>query len=169
MKNAEFIRVAFENLILDPQNPRLPKSMGNKSEKEIINFFLSDASLIELMLAIGKNDFFEGEQLLVVSEGDKYLVIEGNRRLSAVKLLHNPEIADIYKTHMCPLAKVLRKELKSRNVKKLLTVFSEEQPLKPVITLSSESKKVVPGSTGFVPSVAGLIMASKVISDLLDI
>lgn len=98
MKNAEFIRVAFENLILDPQNPRLPKSMGNKSEKEIINFFLSDASLIELMLAIGKNDFFEGEQLLVVSEGDKYLVIEGNRRLSAVKLLHNPEIADIYKS-----------------------------------------------------------------------
>ena len=79
------------------------------------------------------------------------------------------KIADIYKTHMCPLAKVLRKELKARNVKKLLTVFSEEQPLKPVITISSESKKVVPGSTGFVPSVAGLIMASKVISDLLDI
>lgn len=79
------------------------------------------------------------------------------------------KIADIYKTHMCPLAKVLRKELKARNVKKLMTVFSEEPPLKPVITISSESKKVVPGSTGFVPSVAGLIMASKVISDLLDI
>ncbi|CBH21955.1 hesa/moeb/thif family protein [Acetoanaerobium sticklandii] len=77
------------------------------------------------------------------------------------------KIEDIYKTHMCPLAKVLRKELKARNVKNLLTVFSEEQPLKPVITLNSESKKVVPGSTGFVPSVAGLIMASKVIQNLL--
>ena len=49
------------------------------------------------MLAIGKNDFFEGEQLLVVPENDKYIVIEGNRRLSAVKLLHNPHLAEVYK------------------------------------------------------------------------
>lgn len=102
MPNAEFIKkVHIDNLLLDPHNPRLPKSMGNKSDKEIINFLLSDASLIELMLAIGKNDFFEGEQLLVVrSEVDpeKFLVIEGNRRLSAVKLLNNPELGKIYKS-----------------------------------------------------------------------
>ncbi len=73
---------------------------------------------------------------------------------------------DIYKTHMCPLAKILRKELKARNIKELLTVFSEETPLKPVVLMSNQSKKAVAGSTAFVPSVAGLIMASKVVSDL---
>lgn len=98
MSNAEFKRIPYKNLILDAHNPRLPKSMGNKSEKEIISFFLSDASLIELMLAIGKNGFFEGEQLLVIPQDAKYLVIEGNRRLSAVKLLHNPSLADIYRS-----------------------------------------------------------------------
>ena len=94
-----FQKISYEDLLLDTHNPRLPKSMGNKSESEIINYFLSDASLIELMLAIGKNDFFEGEQLLVIkAENNKYCVIEGNRRLSAVKLLHNPTIANIYKS-----------------------------------------------------------------------
>lgn len=97
MPNTRFEKIPFRDLLLDPHNPRLPKSMGNKTEKEIINFFLSDASLVELMLAIGKNDFFEGEQLLVVPENDKYIVIEGNRRLSAVKLLHNPQLAEVYK------------------------------------------------------------------------
>lgn len=98
MSNATYKRILFSDLLLDPHNPRLPKSMGSKNEKEIINFLLSDASLIELMLAIGKNGFFEGEQLLVVPQGDKYLVVEGNRRLSAVKLLHNPEIGEVYKS-----------------------------------------------------------------------
>ncbi len=99
MSNAIFKRISVADLLLDPHNPRLPKSMSNsKNEKEIINFLLSDASLIELMLAIGKNGFFEGEQLLVVKQGEKYLVVEGNRRLSAVKLLHNPEIGEVYKS-----------------------------------------------------------------------
>ena len=99
MSNVKHEKIPVTNLILDSKNPRLPKSMSNKSEKEIINFLLSDASLIELMLAISKNDFFEGEQLLVVpDEGDKYLVVEGNRRLSAVKLLHNPELGEVYKS-----------------------------------------------------------------------
>lgn len=96
-QKAKFERILVKDLLLDPQNPRLPKSMADSNEKEIINFFLTDASLIELMLAIGKNGFFEGEQLLVVESGDKYIVIEGNRRLSAVRLLHNPELAEYYK------------------------------------------------------------------------
>ena len=61
MANAIHKRISVADLVLDSENPRLPKSMSNKSEKEIINFLLSDASLIELMLAISKNDFFEGE------------------------------------------------------------------------------------------------------------
>jgi hypothetical protein len=97
MSNTSYKKIPVEKLLLNSHSPNLPKSMGNKNEKEIINFLLSDASLIELMLAIGKNGFFEGEQLLVVPKGDKYLVIEGNRRLSAVKLLHNPELGEVYK------------------------------------------------------------------------
>jgi hypothetical protein len=90
-------RIKIDDLHLDKDNPRLPKSMSNKTEEEIINYFLSEASLLELMLAIGINNFFEGEQLLVAKEDGKYIVIEGNRRLSAVKLLHNPDLAKILK------------------------------------------------------------------------
>jgi hypothetical protein len=98
-KKVEYKKIPLNDLVLDNQNPRLPKSMGIESnEKKIINFFLSDTSLVELMLAIGKNDFFEGEQLLVVPNEEKYIVIEGNRRLSAVKLLQNPDLAEIYKS-----------------------------------------------------------------------
>ncbi|MCF6268080.1 MAG: hypothetical protein L3J41_00015 [Melioribacteraceae bacterium] len=95
---SEYQKISIKNLVLDTNNPRLPKSMANKSEKEIINFFLSETSLVELMLAIGKNNFFEGEQLLVIPESEKFIVIEGNRRLSAVKLLKEPQLADIYKS-----------------------------------------------------------------------
>lgn len=71
------------------------------------------------------------------------------------------EVADIYKTSVCPLAKVMRRELKKRNVKHLKVVYSKEEPLKPM----SEDGRT-PGSTAFVPSVAGLIIASEVIKDL---
>lgn len=92
----QYKSISVDLLKLDSFNPRLPKSMHNKSEAEIIKYMLLDASLIELMLAIGENDFFPGEQLLVVKDIDeKYKVIEGNRRLSAVKLLNNPELANV--------------------------------------------------------------------------
>lgn len=78
------------------------------------------------------------------------------------------KVTDIYKTHTCPLAKVMRSELKKRGVKDLLCAFSDEMPLQPVISLSSESKRQVPGSTAFVPSTAGLILASVVVRELLE-
>lgn len=70
------------------------------------------------------------------------------------------EIADISKTSVCPLAKVMRKELKNRGIKKLKVLYSKEEPIKP-----KESK--VPGSISFVPSVAGLIIAGEVIKDII--
>lgn len=77
------------------------------------------------------------------------------------------KIADIYSTKMCPLAKVMRRELKSRDIKSLKVVYSEEKAKKPEIKLSdSENNKPVPGSVSFVPSVAGLIIAGEVIKDL---
>lgn len=76
------------------------------------------------------------------------------------------EITDIYKTSVCPLAKVMRKELKSRNIKKLKVVYSKEEPIK-TGEISETTKKQVPGSISFVPSVAGLIISGEVIKDLI--
>lgn len=75
------------------------------------------------------------------------------------------EVSDIYKTSVCPLAKIMRKELKKRNISKLKVVYSKEEPIK---TSISENGKTVPASISFVPSVAGLIIASEVIKDLIN-
>lgn len=74
------------------------------------------------------------------------------------------QVADIYKTSMCPLAKVMRHECRKRGIRKLKVVYSTEQAIKP--SGETEEGKQVPGSVAFVPSVAGLIMAGEVIKDL---
>ncbi|MBO4669160.1 MAG: tRNA threonylcarbamoyladenosine dehydratase [Lachnospiraceae bacterium] len=78
-------------------------------------------------------------------------------------------VADIYKTSMDPLAKVMRRELKARGVKKLKVVYSEETPIVPAESeeAPSGSRRSTPGSIAFVPSVAGLIIAGEVIKDLI--
>lgn len=79
------------------------------------------------------------------------------------------EITDISKTSICPLAKVMRKELRKRNVKNVKVLYSKEEPKKPKITLvNEESKKVTPGSISFVPSVAGLMIAGEIIRNIID-
>lgn len=81
------------------------------------------------------------------------------------------EVADIYKTTVCPLAKVMRRELKKRGIKKLKVVYSKEQPISPEKTdqeeLMKSGKRQIPGSIAFVPSVVGLIIAGEVIKDLI--
>ncbi|BCN32188.1 tRNA threonylcarbamoyladenosine dehydratase [Anaeromicropila herbilytica] len=95
------------------------------------------------------------------------------------------EVTDIYKTSVCPLAKVMRKELKTRGVKKLKVVYSKEPARTPIEDTSNSCKnncicppgterkctvrRQVPGSTSFVPSVAGLIIAGEVIKDITGI
>ena len=92
------------------------------------------------------------------------------------------KVADIYKTKMCPLAKVMRRELKKRGVKKLKVVYSEEKPTRPIEDMSigcrtncicppgaehkCTERRDIPGSVAFVPSVAGLIIAGEVVKDL---
>lgn len=81
------------------------------------------------------------------------------------------EIADIKKTSVCPLAKVMRKELRKRNVDSVKVVYSKEEPVVPM-TVDEEGNPIrssVPGSISFVPSVAGLIIASEVVKDLLKL
>ena len=94
-------------------------------------------------------------------------------------------VADIYKTRVCPLAKVMRRELKKRGVKKLKVVYSEEQPTRPIEDMSIScrtncicppgaehkctERRDIPGSVAFVPSVVGLIIAGEVIKDIAGI
>lgn len=81
-------------------------------------------------------------------------------------------VEDIYKTSVCPLAKVMRRELKKRGVESLKVVYSKEEVVTPAISVEElgeelpEGKKTIPGSNAFVPSVVGLIIASEVIKDL---
>ena len=76
------------------------------------------------------------------------------------------EITDIYKTSVCPLARVMRYELKKRGVKKLKVLYSKEEPVKPSVAEINEKGKAIPGSISFVPPAAGLIVASEIIKDL---
>ena len=81
------------------------------------------------------------------------------------------QVADIYQTSVCPLAKVMRRELKRRGVKKLKVVYSKEQPVavqNDEESLLSSPRRSVPGSIAFVPSVAGLIIAGEVVKDLVN-
>lgn len=77
------------------------------------------------------------------------------------------EITDIYKTSVCPLARVMRYELKKRGIKSLKVLYSKEEPIKPKEAQLNEKGKAVPGSISFVPSVAGLIIGGEVIKDLI--
>ena len=76
------------------------------------------------------------------------------------------EVCDISKTSVCPLAKVMRYELRKRNIKNVKVVYSKEEPLTPEISLKEGSRNI-PGSTSFVPPVAGYIIASEVVKDLI--
>ena len=92
------------------------------------------------------------------------------------------KVSDIYKTKVCPLAKVMRRELKKRGVRKLKVVYSEEQPIRPIEDMSIScrthcicppgakhkctERRDIPGSVSFVPSVEGLIIAGEIVKDI---
>lgn len=87
----------------------------------------------------------------------------GNK-LDATKLT----VTDIYKTTMCPLAKVMRRELKKRGVKKLKVVYSTEKAIKPIGEVEENTgRRSTPGSIAYVPSVAGLLLAGEIIKDII--
>lgn len=97
----EFKNIKIEDLKLDLYNPRLPKSKQGIDDKTVIEYLLLEAATTELMESIGENDFFAGEMLLVVPDDNvngKYVVVEGNRRLTAVLLLSDPELTTVRKS-----------------------------------------------------------------------
>ena len=77
------------------------------------------------------------------------------------------EITDIYKTMMCPLAKVVRQELRKKKIDNLKVLYSNEEPIK-VRNKEVEGNRIIPGSISFVPSVAGLMIAGEVIRDIIS-
>ncbi len=78
------------------------------------------------------------------------------------------EVSDIYKTSVCPLSRIIRRELKARGIKSLKVVYSKEEP-RQSMGIDPESKKPIPSSLSFVPSVMGLIMAGEIVSEITGV
>ena len=94
--------IQLQDLYFDPQNPRLPKHLlGVMDEKKIIEYMVRYGNIVELMQSIGETGYSEAEPLLVVpatENNGKYIVVEGNRRLAALKLLSSPELTSLRRT-----------------------------------------------------------------------
>lgn len=116
------ILVNLEDLFLDPENPRLPTSI-NRTQQDMLTYLAKYTSIEDLMNAIAENNYFAGEPLIAFKENGKYYVVEGNRRLTALKLLNNPsevsnpsarsiEISQNarYKPHLIPVVVVTSRE-----------------------------------------------------------
>lgn len=112
-------RIEYKNvevLYFDPENPRLPTTVNGENEGQVLEWMLKDASIIELMGSIGKHGYFNGEPLLIVpgkeNPHSKYHVVEGNRRLAAVKFLLNPSLAPIRKNSVLQASKETTEDIK---------------------------------------------------------
>lgn len=102
--------VPVDNLRFDPDNPRLPSTLDRGDEKAVLEWMLEDATILELMGSIGEQDYFAGEPMIVTGTDKEsaYTVIEGNRRLTAVKLLRNPDLAPVRKASVRQVSKDAR-------------------------------------------------------------
>ncbi|PGH40609.1 MAG: hypothetical protein CRN43_02010 [Candidatus Nephrothrix sp. EaCA] len=120
--------LAVADLKLNLQNPRLPKSKQGKDEKTVIEYLLLEAAIEELMSAIAENGFFAGELLLVIEDENdkgKFIVIEGNRRLTAVKLLSDPSLAAVKKISV----QEIQRQAKFRPAEVPCLVFHEKNAI----------------------------------------
>jgi len=116
--------IPVSDLFLDTHNPRLPDYMHGKAETDIIDYMVLQESTLELMQAIGEKGFFPGELLLVVEKEGNFLVVEGNRRLTAVKLLNNPDVATAQTTS---IKKILQQsKAENKNISSLPCMVFEK-------------------------------------------
>jgi len=120
--------VNLEELHLDNEtNPRLPSWLEGADDTKILDYMVLESNVLELMIAIGEKDYFKGEPLLVVpaQENSGYRVVEGNRRLSAVMLLHNPSSATVKKESLHRVSK----EAKNKPSKLPIIVFDSRNDI----------------------------------------
>lgn len=101
----QIIMLNLDELDFDYENPRLPLVKRSDQEGDVLKYMLKEAKVTDLMLSIGEQGFFSGEPILVVrNPKGGYTVVEGNRRLSALKLLHNPEKAPVLKERVSEIS-----------------------------------------------------------------
>lgn len=142
-------------------------SINPEAEVDVsTEFFMPESELLDNSLdyIVDAIDTVTGKIELVCRANDLNIPIisamgTGNK-LDPTKF----EVTDIYKTSVCPLAKVMRKELRSKGIQKLKVVYSKEEPIKP-----NDGDYKTPASISFVPSVVGLIIAGEVIKDLINV
>lgn len=129
MAQNEIKFLPYEQLEFDKDNPRLPHSVVNSNdEADVIDWMLKDASIIELMGSIGEKGFFAGEPLLGIKDSKnsgKFIIVEGNRRLTAVKLLHHPELAK----RKASSIKIVADEAKTKPVELPVLLFDEKKKI----------------------------------------
>lgn len=92
-------KLSIDALRLDKQNPRLPEEMLNESQKSIMRYMVEEFNILEIAKSIVKNGFFINELPIAIKEGSHFVVVEGNRRITALKLLRNPDLAPARKKH----------------------------------------------------------------------
>ena len=119
--NQEIEFISIDRLKLDPKNPRLPLSVG-RAEQEMLQYLADYTSIIELMNAIAENGYFPGEPVVAIpdpSNHSNYLVVEGNRRLTAVKILNDSSVLENASTSIRELSS------KAKNIEVLPVVVKE--------------------------------------------
>lgn len=109
----QYEKLDHKKLFHDTYNPRLPTSLHDSSQEMVYKYMLLEADVLSLIEAIGKNGFFPGEPIIVVQEGDQFKVVEGNRRLSAVKLIDNPILAPVLIDRVKEAVKSISDEIKN--------------------------------------------------------
>jgi len=119
MNYQELKEIEIEKLHFDLTNPRLPKRLYGAGEEKVIEWMLLDASLIDLIASIANNGFFPGEPLLAIEENNKFIIIEGNRRLAACKVLNNYNLATVKSKSI----QLLIDESSVQNIPKKVPVF----------------------------------------------
>ncbi len=126
---AQIEKVDIDKLQFDPENPRLPTRVTSTNDSEVLDFMIHKANIAELMGSISEQGFFPGEPLLVVpsiTEIDAYFVVEGNRRLAAIKLLLHPERAPSKRKTIEGISNGTTDEIKSQ-IKKLPVLIFEHR------------------------------------------
>lgn len=125
---ADFQKLKLTELKFDSTNPRLPRSIDGTKVDEVIKWMIKDASLIDLMGSMAMHGFFEGDPLIVIKERDSFKVMEGNRRLSCLFLLNDPDSAPILKKKVAELSTLAKEKINFDEIP--VVVFDDELAVK---------------------------------------